>query len=240
MGKGKKYIELDQKVDRSKSYSVDEALELIEQTKSAKFDESVDIAVKLGIDPRQADQQIRTAFTLPHGIGKDIRVLVFAKDSKADEAKNAGADYIGLDDLVQKITDHNWLDFDVAIATPDVMSVVGKLGKYLGPRGLMPSPKVGTVTNDIADAVNQSKSGRIEVKNEKGGVIHSTIGKVSFGKSKLKDNLLIFIDSLIKMKPSTSKGVFLRKISISNTMGPGINIDVSDVRESLKGFEVAA
>ena len=238
--KSKNYKNVSSKVDKSKTYSLDEALDLIEQTKSAKFDESVDVAIKLGIDPRQADQQIRTALVLPHGIGKEIKVLVLAKDAKAAEAKDAGADYAGLEEFVTKITDQNWLDFDVAIATPDVMSVVGKLGKQLGPRGLMPSPKVGTVTNDVADAVNQSKSGRIEVKNEKGGVVHSIIGKSSFGKSKLSDNLLVFIDSLIKMKPSSSKGVFLRKISISNTMGPGINIDIADVRERLKGFEVAA
>ena len=235
MGKGKTYIQVKELIDKNNLYTVTEAVELLEKTKRAKFDESVDIAIKLGIDPRQADQQIRTAVNLPHGTGKDIKVLVFAKDAKANEAKDAGADYAGLDEYVDKITKENWLGFDVAVATPDVMSVVGKLGKFLGPRGLMPNPKVGTVTNDISEAVKQAKAGRIEIKNDKGGVVHAPIGKVSFGQEKIKENMLAIIDRVNKLKPSSSKGIFLRKISVSNTMGPGINLDLSDVRESLKG-----
>lgn len=240
MSRGKHYTKIKEKVDKEKTYTVDEAVELLEQTKSAKFDETVDIAVKLGIDPRHADQQIRTALVLPHGTGKDIKVLVFAKDDKVKEALNAGADYAGLDEYVDKITGENWLDFDVAIATPDVMSVVGKLGKVLGPRGLMPSPKINTVTFDVEKVVKESKSGRIEIRNDKGGVIHAPVGKVSFGKEKLKENIIAFMDSLIKIKPSSSKGIYLRKVTVSNTMGPGITIDTNNLREEIKSYEAAA
>lgn len=240
MIRGKKYSEVSNKVDKTKTYSVEEAINLLLETHYTKFDSTVDIAVKLGIDPRQANQQIRTALLLPHGIGKDIKVLVFAKDEKAQEAKDAGADYVGLDDLVDKISNQNWLDFDVAIATPDVMSEVGKLGKFLGPRSLMPSPKVGTVTNDIENVVAESKAGRIEIKNDKGGVIHAPIGKVTFGYDKLRENFLVFMDSLRKIKPTSSKGMFIRKVTISSTMGPGINVDVIDLRDVLKNFELAA
>jgi len=238
--KGKKYLEASKAVDPKMSYTVDEAIKLIEQTKRAKFDESVEVAVKLGIDPRQANQQIRTGMILPHGIGKDIRVAVFAKADKQSEAQEAGADHVGLEDLIEKISKENWLEFDVSIATPDVMSSVAKLGKVLGPRGLMPSPKVGTVTFDVAQAVKEAKAGRIEVKNDKGGVVHAPIGKVSFGFDKLKDNFLLFMDSLMKMKPSSSKGAFIRKITISNTMGPGVKVDFIDVRDTLKNFQIAA
>ena len=238
--KGKKYAEVSKAVDPRESYVVDEAIKLLEDTKTAKFDETVEVAVKLGIDPRQANQQIRTGMVLPHGIGKDIRVVVFAKDDKQKEAKDAGADHVGLDDLIDKIQNDNWLDFDVSIATPDVMSTVAKLGKVLGPRGLMPSPKVGTVTFELAQAVKEAKAGRIEVKNDKGGVVHAPIGKVSFGPDKLKENFLVFMDSLIKMKPASSKGTFVRKITLSNTMGPGIKVDYVNVREVLKGFQIAA
>lgn len=238
--KGKKYAEVSKAVDPRESYVVDEAIKLLEDTKTAKFDETVEVAVKLGIDPRQANQQIRTGMVLPHGIGKDIRVVVFAKDDKQKEAKDAGADNVGLDDLIDKIQNDNWLDFDVSIATPDVMSTVAKLGKVLGPRGLMPSPKVGTVTFEVAQAVKEAKAGRIEVKNDKGGVVHAPIGKVSFGPDKLKENFLVFMDSLIKMKPASSKGTFVRKITLSNTMGPGIKVDYVNVREVLKGFQIAA
>lgn len=240
MSRGKAYKEITDKVDKEKLYTVDEAVDLLEQTKSANFDETVDIAVKLGIDPRHADQQIRTAMVLPHGTGKDVRVLVFAKDDKVKEALDAGADYAGLDEYVEKISNENWLEFEVAIATPDVMSVVGKLGKVLGPRGLMPSPKINTVTFDVGKVVKESKSGRIQVRNDKGGVVHAPAGKVSFGKEKLKDNILAFIDTMIKIKPSSSKGVYLRKVTVSNTMGPGINIDVNNLREVLKDYEAAA
>ncbi|TFG75281.1 MAG: 50S ribosomal protein L1 [Thermodesulfobacteriales bacterium] len=238
--KGKKYNEIRELVDPKKSYTVDEAIKLIEETKSAKFDETVEVSVKLGIDPRHANQQIRAGLVLPHGIGKDITVLVFAKGEKEKEAQNAGADYVGLEDMIDKISKENWLDFDVSIATPDVMSTVAKLGKVLGPRGLMPTPKVGTVTFDIEQAVKEAKAGKIEVKNDKGGVVHAPIGKVSFGSDKLRDNFLVFMESLTKMKPTSSKGTFVRKITLANTMGPGVKVDFVNVREVLKGFQVAA
>lgn len=238
--KGKKYNEAAGLVDVKTSYKLAQAIKLIEETKTAKFDETVEVSVKLGIDPRQANQQIRTGMVLPHGIGKDIRVLVFAKGEKLEEAKAAGADHAGFEDMIDKISSENWLGFDVAIATPDVMSTVAKLGKVLGPRGLMPTPKMGTVTFEIEKAVKEAKAGRIEVKNDKGGVVHTSIGKVSFGAAKLRDNFLVFMDSLVKMKPASSKGTFIRKVTVSNTMGPGIKIDFTDVREILKGFQIAA
>jgi large subunit ribosomal protein L1 len=237
---GKKYTEARNAVDAKTNYVLDDAIRLIEETKTAKFDETVEVAVTLGIDPRQANQQIRAGMVLPHGIGKDIRVVVFAKDDKQREASEAGADYAGLDDLIEKISKDNWLEFDVSIATPDVMNIVAKLGKVLGPRGLMPSPKVGTVTFDVEQAVKEAKAGRIEVKNDKGGVVHAPIGKVSFGTGKLKDNFLVFMDSLLKMKPPSSKGVFVRKITLSNTMGPGIKVDFISVRDELKNAQIAA
>ena len=240
MARGKKYLNVRSKVDLMNAYNLNEALTLLEETKTAKFDETVDIAVKLGIDPRQANQQVRGAMVLPHGIGKKIRVLVFATGEKVKEAEEAGADYVGSEELVNKITKENWLDFDVAVATPDVMSLVGKLGKILGPRGLMPSPKVGTVTFDVAKMVKEAKAGRIEFKNDKGGVVHVPIGKISFGANKLRDNLLVFMENLTKMKPASSKGAFLRKLVVSNTMGPGIKVDIVSIREALKGFEIAA
>lgn len=237
---GKKYDEVKKSVDTKATYELDQAMKLLEETKTAKFDETVEVAVKLGIDPRQANQQIRAGMVLPHGIGKDIRVAVFAKDEKQKEAADAGADHVGLDDLIDKISGQGWLEFDVSIATPDVMNIVAKLGKVLGPRGLMPSPKVGTVTFDVAQAVKEAKAGRIEVKNDKGGVVHAPIGKVSFGPEKLKDNFLVFMDTLIKMKPATSKGTFVRRITVANTMGPGIKVDFVNVRDELKGSRVAA
>ena len=240
MKKGKNFIEVLNLVEKDKKYTVSEAVELIDKTKRAKFDETVDIAIKLGIDPKQADQQIRMAVNLPHGTGKDVKVLVFANEEKAAEATAAGADYAGLDEYIEKITGENWLGFDVVIATPDVMSKVGKLGKFLGPRGLMPNPKVGTVTNDLTEAVKQSKAGRIEIKNDKGGVVHAPIGKVSFGTDKIKENFLSVVNVINRSKPSSAKGIYLRKITISNTMGPGINIDTVDIRETLKGFNAAA
>ncbi len=236
MATGKKFVKVKSIVDSEKYYSVSESVELVEKTKRANFDESVDIAVKLGIDPRQADQQIRTAVNLPHGTGKNIKVMVFAKDDKVEEAKNAGADHAGLDEYIEKITKENWMDFDVAIATPDVMSKVGGLGKVLGPKGLMPNPKVGTVTKNVAEVVKQAKEGRIEIRNDKSGVIHAPIGKVSFGKQKIKENLLAIISEINKQKPPSSKGIFLRKVSVSNTMGPGINLDMVDIKESLKSL----
>jgi ribosomal protein L1, bacterial/chloroplast len=206
MAKGKKYLEAVEKVDRNTFYTVGDALGLIKKTKTAKFDETVEVAVKLGIDPRQADQQIRSAIVLPHGIGKSVRVLVFAKGDKAKEASEAGADHVGVEDIIERISKENWLDFDVAIATPDVMNLVGRLGKVLGPRGLMPSPKVGSVTFDVAKAVKEAKAGRIEVRNDKGGVVHAPIGKVSFDAANLRDNFLSFMGVITKMKPPSSKG----------------------------------
>ncbi len=238
--RGKRYKELCGKFDRESALSVGEAVGLISQTHSAKFDESVDVAVQLGIDPKHADQQIRTSIVLPHGTGKNLKVLVFTKEEKADEAIEAGADYAGLKDMVKKIENENWLDFDVAIATPDVMAKVGKLGKFLGPRGLMPSPKMGTVTNDVAKIVKQSKSGRIEIKNDKSGVVHTLLGKSSFESRNLKENMLFLLSSLQKMKPASSKGEFFKRVSISNTMGPNINIDLMNVKEEIKSFEDGA
>ncbi len=238
--RGKKYIDVSAKVDSRKEYTVDEAMELVAQAHYAKFDETVDIAVNLGIDPRHANQQIRSALVLPHGLGKKMTVLVFATDDKAAEAKDAGADYVGLEDMVERISKENWLDFDVAIATPDVMSKVGRLGKVLGPRGLMPSPKVGTVTLDVANMVKESKAGRVEIRNDKSGVIHAPVGKVSFGKQNLKENFLAFMGFLIKEKPVASKGIFLRRVSVSATMGPGIGVSVPDIRNELKSMGIAA
>ena len=240
MKKGKKFIEVLNLIDKDKQYTVSEAIDLIDKTKRAKFDESVDIAIRLGIDPKQADQQIRMAVNLPHGTGKDVKVLVFAKEEKASEATAAGADFAGLDEFIEKITSENWLGFDVIIATPDVMSKVGKLGKFLGPRGLMPNPKVGTITNDITEAVKLTKAGRIEIKNDKGAVVHAPIGKVSFGTEKIRENFMSVVNVIDRSKPSSSKGIYLRKVTISNTMGPGINIDTGDIRESLKGLNAAA
>ncbi len=238
--RGKKYIDVSTKVDSRKEYTVDEAMELVAQAHYAKFDETVDIAVNLGIDPRHANQQIRSAIVLPNGLGKKMTVLVFATDDKAVEAKEAGADYVGLDDIVGKISKENWLDFDVAIATPDVMSKVGRLGKILGPRGLMPSPKVGTVTLDVANMVKESKAGRVEIRNDKSGVIHAPVGKVSFGKQNLKENFLAFMGFVIKEKPAASKGIFLKRVSVSATMGPGIGVSVPDIRNELKSIGIAA
>ena len=240
MASGKNYNIAKEKVENNRYYGVDESLGLISETKVAKFDETVELSIKLGIDPRQANQQLRVAKVLPHGIGKDLKVLVFAKGEKVKEARDAGADIVGAEDLVQKIQDENWFDFDVAIATPDIMSTVGKLGKVLGPRGLMPSPKVGTVTFEVKKAIEDSKAGRIEIKNDKGGVVHAPFGKVSFPAEKLKANFLSLMDTIIKMKPSASKGVYLKKIVISNTMGPGIKVDVNDVKDQLKTFDFAA
>ena len=240
MARGKRYLESRKRVDSTRLYTVEEAINLVEETKVAKFDETVEVAVKLGIDPRQADQQIRGAMVLPFGTGRSVRVLVFTKGEKVKEATESGADYVGAEDLIERISKENWLDFDVTIATPDIMSLVGKVGKILGPRGLMPSPKVGTVTFDVAKAVKEAKAGRIEVKNDKGGVVHSPVGKVSFGRAKLRDNFLTFMDTITKMKPPSSKGTFIRKVVLSTTMGPGIKVDPVSIRDELKGFEIAA
>ncbi len=213
------------KVDREKRYTLEEALQLAVATDAAKFDETVELAVRLGVDPRQADQNVRGTTLLPHGTGKTVRVLVFAKGEKAREAQEAGADFVGADDLATKISGEGWLDFDSAIATPDMMGVVGKLGKVLGPRGLMPNPKVGTVTMDVAKAVREIKAGKVEYRVEKAGIVHVPIGKRSFGFEKLLDNANMVLSSLVRAKPSAAKGSYLRSIAVSTTMGPGIKVD---------------
>jgi len=213
------------KVDREKRYTLEEAVKLAVETDPAKFDETVELAVRLGVDPRQADQNVRGTTQLPHGTGKSVRVLVFAKGDKAREAQEAGADFVGGDDLATKITGEGWLDFDSAIATPDMMGVVGKLGKVLGPRGLMPNPKVGTVTMDVAKAVREIKAGKVEYRVEKAGIVHVPIGKRSFGYEKLLDNANMVLSSLVRAKPSAAKGTYLRSIAIATTMGPGIKVD---------------
>ena len=233
MATGKQLKSAKGKVDRSKAYMIDEALALVKEAAFAKFDESVDVSVKLGVDPRKADQMVRGAVVLPNGLGKTIRVLVFAKGEKAMEAQQAGADHVGGDDLVEKIKG-GWFDFDTAIATPDMMGTVGKIGKLLGPRGLMPNPKVGTVTFDIGRAVQESKSGKIEYRVEKAGIIHAPVGKVSFDIDKLKGNVVALMDALVKAKPATSKGTYLKKISVSSTMGPGVNVDVPALQAQVK------
>ncbi|MDT8440363.1 MAG: 50S ribosomal protein L1 [Desulfuromonadales bacterium] len=233
MATAKKYAASKQQVDRSKSYPIEEALALVKQVSFAKFDETVDVAVKLGVDPRKADQMVRGAVVLPNGLGKDVRVLVFAKGEKAQEAQEAGADYVGGDDLVDKIKE-GWFDFDTAIATPDMMGTVGKIGKLLGPRGLMPNPKVGTVTFEVGRAVSEAKSGKVEYRVEKAGIVHAPLGKVSFDADKLQENLISLMDALLKAKPSTSKGTYVKKVSVSSTMGPGVAVDVPALQALVK------
>ena len=233
MATGKKFKASKDKIDRTRIYTVDEALALVKETAYAKFDESVDVSVKLGVDPRKADQMVRGAVVLPNGLGKTIRVLVFAKGDKALEAQEAGAHYVGGDDLVEKIKG-GWFDFDTAIATPDMMGTVGKIGKLLGPRSLMPNPKVGTVTFEIARAVSEAKSGKVEYRAEKAGIVHAPVGKVSFDAEKLKGNLITLMDALIKAKPSTAKGTYVKKVTISATMGPGVNVDVPELQALAK------
>ncbi len=231
--RGKKYLEALKKVDRTKRYSFEEGVKLALECAYANFDETVDIAVRLGVDPRKADQMVRGTVVLPHGVGRKITVLVFAKGEKEKEALEAGADYVGAEDLVEKIQKEGWLEFDKAIATPDMMSLVGRLGRILGPRGLMPNAKSGTVTFDVAKAVKELKSGRIEFRVEKAGIVHAPMGKVSFGVDKILDNIAVFMDTIIKSKPASSKGAYLRSIAISTTMGPGIKIDPSSVKDLL-------
>ncbi len=225
---GKKMNAAVEKVEAGKEYSLEDAIGKVKELAYAKFDETVDIAFNLGVDPRKSDQMVRGTVVLPHGTGKTLRVLVFAKGEKELEAKQAGADFVGADDLVEKIT-KGWLDFDKVVATPDIMGVVGKLGKVLGPRGLMPNPKLGTVTFDVAKAVKEIKAGKVEYKTEKAGVVHVPIGKVSFDAQKLLENARAIIDSVTKAKPSTSKGKYLKAISVSSTMGPGLRVEVATV-----------
>lgn len=221
---GKKYAEAAKLIEKDKLYDPEEAVELVKKTASAKFNETVEVAVKLGVDPKHADQQVRGAVVLPHGTGKTKRVLVFAKGEKAKEAETAGADFVGAEDLVAQIQG-GWTDFDVAVATPDMMGMVGKLGKILGPKGLMPNPKVGTVTLDITRALNEIKAGKIEYRTDKAGNIHAPLGKVSFDSDKLVGNFQTLLDTLIKVKPSAAKGQYVRSITLSTTMGPGVRIN---------------
>lgn len=225
MKRGKKYIEAAKLVDRANLYDVAEAFDLVVKTSSAKFDETVEAHIKLGVDSRHADQQVRGAVVLPHGTGKTHKVLVFAKGAKADEALAAGADYVGAEDLIPRIQNEGWFDFDVVVATPDMMGVVGRLGRVLGPKGLMPNPKAGTVTMDVTKAINDIKAGKIEYRLDKTNIIHVPIGKVSFGQEKLQDNFSTLMSAIIKAKPAAAKGQYLRSISVSATMGPGVKVN---------------
>lgn len=227
MFRGKKYQDSAKLVDRSKQYDPAEAMELITKVAKAKFDETVEAHIKLGVDSRHADQQVRGAIVLPHGTGKTAKILVFAKGAKADEATAAGADYVGEMELVTKIQNENWFDFDVVVATPDMMGVVGRLGKVLGPKGLMPSPKAGTVTMDVAKAISEIKSGKIEYKLDKTNIIHCPIGKVSFGKEKLGENFAALMGAVIKAKPAAAKGQYLKSVAVASTMGPGIKVNAA-------------
>ena len=227
MKHGKKYVEGAKLIEAGKFYDVNEAVEIAVKTGTAKFDETVEIHVRLGVDSRHADQQVRGAVVLPNGTGKTVRALVFAKGDKADAAKAAGADYVGAEELVAKIQNENWLDFDVVIATPDMMGVVGRLGKVLGPRGLMPTPKAGTVTPDVAKAVTEAKAGKIEYRLDETNIIHCPIGKVSFGAEKLQENLDALMGAIVKAKPAATKGQYIRSCVIATTMGPGIKLNVA-------------
>jgi large subunit ribosomal protein L1 len=231
--RGKKYLEAVSKVSRDKRYELEEGVKLLLETAHAKFDEGVDLAVRLGVDPKKADQMVRGTAVLPHGTGKKVRVIAFAKGQKEKEASDAGAEVVGAEDLIEKIS-KGWLEFDKAIATPDMMGLVSKLGKILGPRGLMPNPKVGTVTFDLERAIKEIKAGKVEFKVEKAGIIHVPIGKVSFGFDRLLENIKTILDVILRAKPPTSKGIYLRSVGLSTTMGPGIKIDPLMVRNVLK------
>lgn len=225
---GRRRKDLVAKVDRGRLYALDEACALVKEASFAKFDESVDLAVRLGVNPKHADQMVRGATVLPHGIGKTVRVLVFAKGEKAIEAEAAGADFVGADDVVAKVQE-GWLDFDTVIATPDMMGQVGRLGRILGPRGLMPNPKVGTVTFDVTKAISEVKAGKVEFRVEKAGIVHVPVGKRSFEPNKLVDNARSLLDALLRAKPSSAKGTYLRSITLSTTMGPGVRIDPASI-----------
>jgi large subunit ribosomal protein L1 len=228
--RGKSYRAIAEKVDRAKRYSFDEAVVLAVECGRTKFDETVDIAVRLGVDPRHADQMVRGTVVLPNGTGKSVRVLVFAKGEKEKEALDAGADYAGSDELIEKIQ-NGWLEFDKTIATPDMMSSVSKLGRVLGPRGMMPNAKLGTVTFDVAKAVNETKAGKIDFRVEKAGIVHAPVGKASFGREKLLGNVAAFMDTIMRLKPPASKGTYLKSIALSTSMGPGIKIDPAFVKD---------
>jgi len=230
---GKKFKAAAQKVDAAKKYSFQDGLKAVVDAAPAKFDESIDVAVRLGIDPKQSDQQVRGAIALPHGLGKNVRVVVFAKGPKENEAKAAGADFVGAEDLVEKING-GWLDFDKCIASPDMMATVSKVAKVLGPRGLMPNPKVGTVTMNVGEAVTAEKKGKLDFRVDKAGIVHASIGRKSMGAQKLKDNFDAFINAIVKAKPATSKGIYLRSIFAASTMGPSVRLDAN---EAMAGSE---
>lgn len=234
MGKmGKKYREAKNKIDRAKRYTLEEALQLLPETSYARFDEGIDVAIRLGVDIKKSEQMVRGTVILPHGTGKKVKILVFAQGEKEKEAQEAGSDFVGGEELVEKIL-QGWLDFDKAIATPDMMKVVSKLGKVLGPRGLMPNPKVGTVTFDVGKAVQDLKSGKVEFKADKAGNLHVSVGKVSFGQEKLRENILTLLDAVTKAKPASSKGTYVKGLAISTTMGPGIKVDPLSARNLMR------
>ena len=231
MKRGKKYLEKEKLIDKSMLYDTNEAVELVVKTSTAKFDETVEAHIRLGVDSRHADQQVRGAVVLPHGTGKKARVLVFAKGPKAEEAEKAGADYVGAEDMVAKIQNENWFDFDVIVATPDMMGLVGRIGRVLGPKGLMPNPKAGTVTMDVAKAIEDIKAGKIEYRLDKTNIIHVPLGKVSFGAEKLNDNFQTLIGGVIKAKPAAAKGQYLKSVVLSTTMGPGVKVNHAKITE---------
>jgi large subunit ribosomal protein L1 len=228
MGRGKRYKAIMEKVERNRYYSLEEAIEVLKEVPGPKFDQTVEVSCKLNVDPKKSDQMVRSSVVLPHGLGKKIKVLVFCKGEKEKEAKSAGADYVGSDDLIDKIKS-GWFDFDVAIATPDMMREVGKVGKILGPRGLMPSPKTGTVTENVLQAVKEAKAGKLDFKMDRSGNVNVGIGKLSFEKEKLLENIRAFLEALMKSRPSSVKGQFIKKISLSSTMGPGLKIELGEV-----------
>ena len=227
MKRGKKYIEASKLIERGNLYDKEEAIALVKKSATAKFDETIEVHIRTGCDGRHADQQIRGAVVLPHGTGKKVRILVFAKDAKAEEAKAAGADYVGAEDLIPRIQNENWFDYDVVVATPDMMGVVGRLGRVLGPKGLMPNPKAGTVTMDVTKAINDIKAGKIEYRLGKTNIIHVPVGKASFTEEQLADNFQTLMDAIIKAKPSTVKGAYLKSVTMTSTMGPGIKLNVA-------------
>lgn len=229
MKHGKKWREIREKIDRLKDYSLVEAVDFLKSNSYTKFDETVDISVNLGVDPRKSDQVVRSAVVLPHGVGKKVRVLAFAQGDKAKEAQEAGAEYVGADEFAEKITS-GWIDFDAVVATPDMMKVVGKLGKILGPRGLMPNPKVGSVTMDIGKAVKDLKAGKVSFRVDKGGILHAPLGKISFNAQNLQENAKAFIDAVSKAKPTAAKGTYIKKVTLSSTMGQGLKVKVTDFK----------
>jgi large subunit ribosomal protein L1 len=227
--RGKKYLQVKEKIETQQPHPLKEAISLLRENSYVKFDETVDLAIRLGVDPRKSDQMVRSAVLLPHGIGKEVKVLVFAKGEKEKEARDAGADYVGAEDLVEKIQ-NGWLEFDKAVATPDLMGLVGKIGKILGPRGLMPNPKLGTVTFNLKETIEEQKKGKVEFRTDKGGIVHVPVGKKSFDDQRLYDNILALMDTVIRLKPASSKGVYLKNIVLSSTMGLGIKVDPATVK----------